>query len=145
MPPARKRWYALGSDQDRKKARKGVHLEEVAITSNTLERYYQGLKRVRHVLARAVASDTLDEDISDWIQQQFHLQSPTLSPAFVNSWESPGNFSQYGVVMKFPKEHRHLLMLWYRLWLDVLFIAGGSLWELYSCWDLLVCCGLVNY
>ena len=118
MPLGRKRWFAFGSNADRKVARKGVRLEEVAVTPSTLSRYYLALRRVRPLLASAAQSGELDEKLSIWIQNEFedgcplymigdtlsaisHFE-PSLRKHLTRSWKLFGVWRKYEVPNRAP-------------------------------------------
>ena len=118
MPPARKRWFAHGDNAERKKARTGVRLEDVAITPTTMVRYYLALRRVKPVLAAAEVTGNLDELMSSWIEQEFedgcplymigdtlsaisHFE-PSLRRQLTRSWKLFGVWRKYEIPNRAP-------------------------------------------
>ena len=85
MTAERNAWPGHASQADRRRARRHIVLEDVGITSATLQRYYFAVSRLAPVLDGVSTELELDEHIADWIQQEFedgcplHLVADALS------------------------------------------------------------------
>eukprot|EP00435_Cladocopium_sp_Y103_P066273 s1586_g28.t1 len=64
------------SQADRRRARQHIILEDVGITSATLERYYTAVSRLAPVLTQVNSELELDDMIADWIQAEFEDGCP---------------------------------------------------------------------
>ena len=78
MPPAagNSQWPGLSTRQQRRDARHNIVHEDVGVTANTLDRYYTAVKRLAPVLRRVSTELELDDEIADWIQDQFGDGTP---------------------------------------------------------------------
>eukprot|EP00435_Cladocopium_sp_Y103_P015342 s342_g3.t1 len=76
MPADHNFWPGQSTVQDRKRARRNIVLEDVGITSLTLERYYQAVARLAPHIQDVSSECELDEVISDWIQEEFEAGTP---------------------------------------------------------------------
>ena len=70
------RWAGYACQHDRRQARRDIHLEDIGITSSTLERYYTAVSRLAPVLETVDTEIGLDEAVGDWIQQEFEDGTP---------------------------------------------------------------------
>lgn len=67
---------AVRTRRARAHARRNVCLRDVGITKNTQQRYYHAVRQVYKVIAQSSTYEEIDEQISQWIEQQFHKGSP---------------------------------------------------------------------
>ena len=85
MTAERNAWPGHARQADRRRARRHIVLEDVGITSATLQRYYFAVSRLAPVLDGVSTELELDEHIADWIRQEFedgcplHLVADALS------------------------------------------------------------------
>eukprot|EP00435_Cladocopium_sp_Y103_P031282 s1676_g7.t2 len=66
------RWF----EADRRRARLNIVLQDVGITSSTLERYHFAVSRLAPVLEQVCTETQLDDMIADWIQAEFEDGCP---------------------------------------------------------------------
>ena len=76
MPAASKFWPGQSTRAERQAARENIVLEDVGITSATLERYFTAVQRLAPVLSKVCTESQLDEEVSQWVQQEFEDGSP---------------------------------------------------------------------
>ena len=76
MTAERNFWPSQASRLDRQRARRNINLEDVGITSATLERYYTAVSRLVPSLDEVDSEVALDEAISSWVQQEFEDGTP---------------------------------------------------------------------
>lgn len=76
MTAARNFWPGQATQQQRRQARRDIVLEEVGITSSTLDRYYTAVARMAPLLESVNSEIELDETIAAWIQDQFEDGCP---------------------------------------------------------------------
>eukprot|EP00435_Cladocopium_sp_Y103_P036468 s114_g9.t1 len=76
MPAGPSYWPGQASRQDRRKARRNIVLEDVGITAATLDRYYTAVARMAPILEDVDTEASLDETISQWIQDEFEDGTP---------------------------------------------------------------------
>lgn len=76
MPAGASFWPGQANRSDRQAARKGILLEDVGITSATLERYFTAVSRLSPILEKVSTEFELDEMISEWIQLEFEDGTP---------------------------------------------------------------------
>lgn len=76
MTADRNYWPGQATRQDRQKARHNIVLEDVGITSATLERYYTAVSRLAPALEQVNSEVALDEAIAAWIQEEFEDGTP---------------------------------------------------------------------
>eukprot|EP00435_Cladocopium_sp_Y103_P016319 s2345_g4.t1 len=69
-------WPGQSSRLDRQRARRNIVLEDVGITSMTLDRYYTAVSRMAPILEAVNSEPALDEAIADWIQDEFEDGTP---------------------------------------------------------------------
>ena len=70
------KWPGQATQAERRRARKDIHLEDVGITANTLDRYYTAVSRMTPVLKSVDTEAGLDDAIADWIQLEFEDGTP---------------------------------------------------------------------
>lgn len=76
MTAERNYWPGQSTQAQRKRARKDIILEDVGITSATLQRYYTAVSRLAPCLKLVNSEIELDETIADWVQQEFEDGTP---------------------------------------------------------------------
>ena len=69
-------WPGQASQQQRREARQNVVLEDVGITSSTLDRYYLAVSRMQHILDDISTEFDLDERVAEWVQTEFEDGAP---------------------------------------------------------------------
>ena len=69
-------WPGQATRTDRQRARKNIILEEVGITTSTLERYYTAVSRLLPSIDEVDTEVALDEAIAAWIQNEFEDGTP---------------------------------------------------------------------
>ena len=85
MPVAPECWPGQASQADRRRARRSIVLEDIGVTTATLERYQLAVSRLTPVLELVSTELELDEYIADWVQSEFedgcplHLVGDALS------------------------------------------------------------------
>ena len=76
MTAERNFWPGQSTQAQRKRARKDIILEDVGITSATLQRYYTAVSRLAPCLKLVNSEIELDEAIAEWVQQEFEDGTP---------------------------------------------------------------------
>ena len=77
MPQAeRSFWPGQASAADRRAARHNIVLENVGITENTQQRYFNAVSRMSHLLSEVTTEASLDDLVATWIQEEFEDGTP---------------------------------------------------------------------
>ena len=85
MPVVPECWPGHASQADRRRARRSIVLEDIGVTTATLERYQLAVSRLTPVLELVSTELELDEYIADCVQSEFedgcplHLVGDALS------------------------------------------------------------------
>lgn len=77
MPPrAHEQWPGHASRADRCRARKNLVLADIGVTKATQDRYFLAVRRLMPVIRSVQSEAQLDDDIADWIQNEFTSGQP---------------------------------------------------------------------
>lgn len=60
----------------RQRARRGIILRDAGITKKTQARYYTAVSQICKTVTTASSMEDMDEQIADWIEDQFHRGAP---------------------------------------------------------------------
>ena len=69
-------WPGQATNADRRAARKNIVLADVGVSSNTQQRYYYAVSRMKHLLPLVESEAQFDDLLADWIQGEFEDGTP---------------------------------------------------------------------
>lgn len=111
-------WPGQSTQQERRQARQNIVLEDVGITSSTLDRYYVAVQRMLPILQQVDSDYAMDEAIAEWIQCEFedgtplyligdalsgiHHFEPYTKKKLSKSWRLYGIWRKYEVPCRAP-------------------------------------------
>ena len=76
MTAERNFWPGQACQADRRRARQHIVLQDVGITRATLDRYFLAVSRLKPILEQVSSETELDDNISQWVQDEFEMAAP---------------------------------------------------------------------
>jgi integrase len=126
MTAERNFWPGQACQADRRRARQHIVLQDVGITRATLDRYFLAVSRLKPILEQVSSETELDDNISQWVQDEFedgcplhmvgdalsglHYFEPFTKGKLIKSWRLYSIWRRYEVPCRAPPLTQDLVL-----------------------------------